>query len=311
MSKTTRTGTLFVDIGIKYGMIQPGYRFEDYMIEAVRDPSGCETVCWHGQQGSGKSNNALQSAAPVVHHTLTKYLQREPTELELWEEILSRIVFTPAEFVRKLESIDSDDRLDVIIWDDIQLNYTSSAFKLDMEQYAAIDSMFAVIRTKVALIYITIPNITRLPKNVKDNVTFERFVGKNRLVQTRKIYRLPGTDDINSNLFKPILYEAEFFNIFDIPGWAWKRYEAMRKKIADEALSKLKGVTNMADVEGFLTLPQAVRMIKDNGLKWGIQSIQQLASRGIIPKQIINGEFCISEEKLKEIIEAEIYKPQT
>jgi len=299
----------FVDIGIQYGMIQPGYTFDDYMVEAVKDPSGCETVCWHGQQGSGKSNNTLQSAIAPVTHSLTQYFKREPTELELWEAILDRIVFTPADFVQKLEAIDSDERLDVIIWDDIQLNYTSSAFKLDMEQYAAIDSMFAVIRTKVALVYITIPNITRLPKNVKDNVTFEKFVGKNRLVQTRKVYRLPGTKDINSNLFKPVIGKPCFFNIFDIPAWAWKRYEKMRKNIANEALATLKGVVNMEDVEGFLTLPDAVKYVRDNGLKWGIQSIQQMASRGIIPKQMVNGEFCIQEDVLRKIIEAETYRP--
>lgn len=281
------------------------------MLEAVKDPSGCETVCWHGQQGSGKSNNALQSAVPVVHFSLSKELKREPTEKELWEAILSRIVFTPADFVKKLEAIDSDERLDVIIWDDIQLNYTNSTFKLDMEQYSAIDSMFAVIRTKVALVYITIPNISRLPKNVKDNVTFERFIGKNRLVQTRKIFRLPGTENINSNLFKPVLYEPEFFDIFDIPNWAWKRYEAMRRKIADEALATLKGAVNMEDVEGFLTLPDAVKLVKEHGLKWGIQSIQQMASRQIIPKQVINGELCVNEEKLMAVIEAEIYMRST
>jgi len=299
----------FIDVGIQYGMIQPGYTFDDYMVEAVKDPSGCETICWHGQQGSGKSNNALQSAIAPVTWSLTEYLKREPTEKELWEAILDRIVFSPADFVRKLEAVDSDERLDVIIWDDIQLNYTSSTFKLDMEQYSAIDSMFAVIRTKVALVYITIPNITRLPKNVKDNVTFEKFIGKNRLVQTRKIYRLPGTENINSNLFKPIIGKPVFFNIFAIPGWAWKRYEKMRKNIANEALATLKGVVNMEDVDGFLTLPNAVKYVRDHGLKWGIQSIQQMASRGIIPKQMVNGEFCIQEDVLKKIIEAETYRP--
>jgi len=301
----------FIDAGIKFGLIQPGYKFMDYILEAVKDPSGYETVCWHGQQGSGKSNNALQCAAPIVRYTLTKKLGREPTEEEVWNGVLDRIVFTPSDFVRKLEEVDPDDRLDLIIWDDIQLNYTSSTFKLDMEQYSAIDSMFAVIRTKVALVFITIPNITRLPKNVKDNVTFERFVGKNRMVQTRKIFRLPGTDGINSNLFKPVLYDPEPFNLFDIPPWAWTKYEKMRRKIADEALKMLKGVVNMEEVEGFVSLPDAVKIVRDHGLRWGIQSIQQMASRGIIQKQVINGELCVNEESLMKIVEAETYKPGT
>ena len=287
---------------------------DDYMLDAIFDPSGFECGVAHNQQGSGKSNFVMQRAAVLAEARLRSQLQeagemRGPKEYEVWDMVLDSIVFTPSDFVRKLEGIDLDvvNRLDFIIWDDIQLEYTSSTFKTDVDQYAAIDSMFAVVRTKVACVYITIPNISRLPKNIKDNVTFEMYVGKNRKVQIRKIYRLPGQRRIESNLFKPIIEKSRFFDLFDIPAWVWKRYEGMRKEIADIALANLKGVTNMEGIEGFVTLTEAVKIVKDNNLRWGIQSLQQMSSRGIIKKQTINGDLCLNLESLMGVVEAEKY----
>jgi len=304
----------FMKVGIEYGMITPGHTLDKYLQDAIFDPSGFECVVAHNQQGSGKSNFVMQTAAILAEARIHRQLQKEgklrgPKENEIWDMVLESIVFTPSDFVKKLENIDQSehDRLDFIIWDDIQLEYTSSTFKTDVSQYAAIDSMFAVVRTKVAVVFITIPNISRLPKNVKDNVTFENYVGKNRKVQVRKIYRLPGQRNIESNLFKPIIEKSKFFDLFDIPPWVWTKYEGMRKEIADIALAALKGATNMDDQEGFVPLTDAVRLVKDNGLRWGIQSLQQMSSRGIIKKQMINGDLCLNLVSLMAAIEAEKY----
>ena len=304
----------FIEVGIQYGMIIPGHDLNDYMLDAIFDPSGFECATAHNQQGAGKSNFIMQEAAVLAEARLRKNLQdggylRGPTEEEIWDAVLSSIVFTPADFVTMLEGIDQSetDRLDFVIWDDIQLEYTSSTFKTDIDQYAAIDSMFAVVRTKVACVFITIPNIGRLPKNVKDNLTIELYVGKNRRVQFRKLFRLPSNRRVESNLFKPVIQPNIQFDLFDIPAWAWKRYEGMRKDIADKALANLKGVTNMETMEGYVSLLDAVKIVKDNGLKWGIQSIQQMASRKIIKKQEINGELCIERESLMAAVESEKY----
>lgn len=304
----------FVRVGMDYGMIIPGHSIDDYMLDAIFDPSGFECAVAHNQQGSGKSNFTMQRCAVLAYERIKADLKskgylRGPTEEEVWDMVLESIVFTPSDFVKKLEAIDQAtmNRLDFVIWDDIQLDYTSSTFKTDVDQYAAIDSMFAVVRTKVACVFITIPNITRLPKNVKDNITFEIYVGKNRKAQIRKIFRLPGQRNINSNLFKPIIQRSFTFNLFDIPAWAWKKYEEMRKDIGDKALAKLKGVTNMEDAEGYITLPEAAKIVKDNGVRWGIQSIQQMASRKIIKKQEINGEMRVELDSLMAAVEAESY----
>lgn len=294
-----------VMLGIDYGLIKEGYSLIDYLSEAEKDPSGYETSAIHGQQGSGKSNFALQLAYDIIERRLTREKLRKPDPEDVWEEVFKRLVFTPADFVKRLEGIAINDRLDVIVWDDIQLNYTSSTFKTDIEQYAAIDSMFAVIRTKVAVILITIPNITRLPKNVKDNVTFEIFIGKNRKVQTRKVYRLPGTKYMDSNLFKPQIEAPGFFNIYDIPSPIWNRYEKLRKEIANKALAVLKGVTDMDEREGFISIPEAVRLCREHGLSWSASTIQQNSSRGLYRGQKIQGVLCIERDGLLAILEAE------
>ena len=308
----TQRAPKFIEIGIQYGMITPGHTLDDYMLDAIFDASGFECATAHNQQGSGKSNFIMQKAAVIVAARLKQKLKdggylRNPTEKEIWNGVLDSIVFTPADFVTKLEAIDQNEtnRLDFVIWDDIQLEYTSSTFKTDIDQYAAIDSMFAVVRTKVACVFITIPNIGRLPKNVKDNLTIELYVGKNRRVQVRKLFRLPSNRKVESNLFKPIIQPNIQFDLFDIPAWAWARYEGMRKDIADKALANLKGVTNMENMDGFISLIEAVTIVRDSGLKWGIQSIQQMASRKIIKKQEINGELCIDKQSLMDVVAAE------
>ena len=286
-----------VVIGMDYGLIREGYDLADYLSDAVEDPSGCETTLIHGQQGAGKSNFALQKAYEIIERRMTREKMRKPDPDEVWEAVFERLVFTPADFVNRLEGIDSD-RLDVIIWDDIQLNYTNSTFKTDITQYAAIDSMFAVVRTKVAVILITIPNITRLPKNVKDNITFEVFIGKNRKVQTRKIFRLPGTRRVDSNVFKPQLEQPYIFNIYDIPPHIWARYEKLRREIANKALALLKSVTDMEEEENYISVMDASKT-----LGMSPNTLQQMVSRGVIHGQKIKGILHIHHDTLKAIKE--------
>lgn len=286
-----------VILGMEYGLIRKGYSLTDYLSDAVEDFSGCETALIHGQQGAGKSNFALRKAYEIIERRMTRENLKKPDPEEVWDAVFARLVFTPADFVNRLEGI-GDNRLDVIIWDDIQLNYTNSTFKTDITQYAAIDSMFAVVRTKVAVILITIPNITRLPKNVKDNLTFEVFIGKNRKVQTRKIFRLPGTRRVDSNTFKPQLEEPYTFNIYDIPPHIWSRYEKLRMEIANKALALLKSVTDMEEEENYISVMDAAKT-----LGMSPNTIQQMVSRGVIPGQKIKGILHIHNNILEELRE--------
>jgi hypothetical protein len=286
-----------VEVGIEYGMIVQGWDLDDYLTRASADPSGFECACAHGQQGAGKSNYMLQRTAAIKATTFFRENHRMPTERELWDKVLAAIVFTPTDFIEKLEQIkEMGERIDVVLWDDIQLEYTSSTFKTNIDQYAAIDSMMAVIRTKCAITLITIPNITRLPKNVKDNVTFEVFVGKNRKVQIRKIFRLPGQKRIDSNIFKPIIQRPRIFDLYAIPNWAWKKYEGMRQEIANKALANLKEATDMEDATEYTPLWEAAKFLSINA-----NSLQQMASRTTVPSKKVNGRICIPNEFMDEL----------
>ncbi len=306
MTMTRKDTPKHVELGVAFGLIKKGWDIKDYLIYAVDNPDGLETCVIHGQQGSGKSNRALQYCAWIKTHTLTQSMGRPPNEVELWEAVLDSLVFSPSDFVKTLEAVPKGERLDCLVWDDIQLNYTSSTFKTDVKQYSAIDSMFAVIRTKVSVVIITLPNITRLPKNIKDNVTFESYIGKNRLEQIRKIFRLPGTRYIDSNLFKPILQPPKKFNIYDVPSWAWYRYEDTRQEIANTALAALRGVTDMENLEGYIPIVEARRLCREYDVNWSMSTLQQHVSRGVLLGQKVGGILHLDKPYLLDVLKAEI-----
>jgi len=292
-------------VGLEYGLITPDWGLKDYIEYAAVASDGYETIIVDGVQRSGKSNFSLQMASWAKAVTLRIELGREPTEEELWESVLKQIVFKPSDFVNTLESVPVDECMDVLVWDDINAHYTSTMFKLDVAQYSAIDATFTVIGTKCRVIISNIPNITRLAKNIKDNATFEIFIGRNKKRKMMRLFRLPGLDRIDMNLFKPDVELPSKFDIYKIPKWAWDQYEAMRKKLANEALATLKSTVNMEDLDGFIPIVDAVRLCKTSGINWGVSTLQQNISRGILVGQKVNGRLCVDENSLKEVLEVE------
>lgn len=280
---------------IEYGIIHPDWVFEDYLIHAV-DNNGYETVCIHGTQGSGKSNRMLQMGAWVHDHVLEEELGEPPTQEEVWDEVLKSIVFKPSDFVIRLEEVQGDRRLPIVLWDDIGVHYTSSTFKTDIDQYSAIDSTWAAIRTKVAIVIVTIPIISRLAKNVKDNLTFEVFLGRNQMEQIRRLFYLPGTRNIDSNLFKPVLETPSRFDLYKIPPGIWRKYWSMRLKLTDEALATLKGVTDMENMEDWTSVWEIAKELSVSA-----NTLQQMGSRGLIPTQRMNGVLCVPNYFIPEL----------
>jgi hypothetical protein len=286
-------------------MLTPGWCAADYLLDAASRDDGYETVLVDGVQGSGKSNLSLQAASWVKRQTLTRELGREPSEAEVWEAVLGCLIFTPADFVNTLEAVPDSRPLDVVIWDDIQAHYTSSTFKTDIDQYAAIDATWAVIRTKVHVIIVTIPNIGRLAKNVKDNCTFEWFVGKNRLRKFMRLFRLPGLRKVDMNLFKVDVELPSKFDLYTVPAWAWVRYDRLRKDLANQALGNLKSVTDMGQLEGYISIGDAVALCKQSGVRWGLSTLGQGVSRGYFVGQKVHGIMHLDKAYLLTMIEHE------
>jgi hypothetical protein len=280
----------FIEAGIKYGHIKEGYILKNYLEDAVAN-NGYETIGIHGVQGSGKSTLTLQTGADIAYPLLRKELGRDPTEQELWTKVLEALVFKPAQFINKLEAVKRNERLPFILWDDVGVHYTNTAFRLDMELYSSIDSMWAVIRTKVAICVVNIPLFMRLAKNIKDNLTFEVYVGRNHMVQVRRLFYLPGQKYIDENLFKPIIGEPYEFNIFDVPKWVWDQYWEMRLDLTEEALANLKESTDMGDNANWVPVKQVALELGK-----AASSIAQDVSRGAYEGKKIKGVMCIARQ---------------
>ena len=296
----------FIELGLQYGLLKEGWSIEDYIVYASDREDGYETVAIQAVQGSGKSSRSLQMASWIMENRLRKDLGREPTEHELWESVLNCLVFKPSDFVKRLELVPDNEPLPVLIWDDIGVHYTSSTFKTDIEQYSAIDATWAAIRTKVHVVIISIPNITRLAKNVKDNLTFEVFIGRNQLEQVRRIFRLPGTEHIETNLFKPIIGKPQTFSLYEVPKWAWDLYYKERLRLANEALAALKGVTDMGGMDNYIPIIEARRLCREYNVPWSMSTLQQHVSRGVLVGQKLNGILHLDRDYLIEMLKAEV-----
>lgn len=278
-----------IKIAYDYGIIKDGLTFEDYLIEAV-DNDGYETISIWGVQGSGKSSRMLQMGFWIFKHLLGD-------ERLAWEAVLDHVIFKPADFITRLEAVPRGERIPVILWDDLQAHYTSSTFKTDIAQYQAIDATWAVIRTKLAVVITTIPLIDRMAKNIKDNVTFEVYIGRNQKEMIKRVYHLPGIKRMETNLFKVIVERPAIFDLYEVPKWVWDRYWDMRLELTDEAISGLKNVTDMGDVDNYYHVREAARLLRKS-----TNTVQQMASRGVIEGRKIKGVLHI----LKEDVEAEL-----
>jgi len=95
------------------------------------------------------------------------------------------------------------------------------------------------------------------------------------------------------------------FDLYRVPKWAWDRYYKERLRLANEALQTLRAATDMEKLDGYIPITEAVRLCKQNGVNWGVSTLQQNCSRGIFKGQKINGQLCIEEESLMSVLEVE------
>lgn len=279
-----------VELAETFGIIIPNFTLEDYLLRAV-EIGGYETIIIWGVQGSGKSSRMLQ----MLH-----WIYKD------WDVVLDSLVFKPSEFVERLESIGDNERMPAIGWDDIGVHYTSSTFKTDIKQYEAIDQTWAAIRTKVNVIIVTIPIIDRLAKNVRDNMTFEVFLGRNQKEMISRIYRLPGLKREYSNFFKVGLEKARTFNLYDVPPDTWLKYWTKRIKLTNEALAHLKSVTDMEEIEDYIRVLDVPKFYPK--FKISPTTIQQNISRGVLRGKKIQGQLHVLQEDLELYVESKIPK---
>ena len=325
----------FIIKAYAYGLMRKGWNLRDYIIYAAVANDGYEVVVCIGVQRSGKSNESLQIASWAKHAThvfqlnhisITEFQQHiseggtpsefidaqpnQPTEKEIWEAVLRCIQFTAGDFVSYLNEVPDDQPTDVVVWDDISGHYTNMSFRIDPEAYAQIDSAFTVLGTKARVIITNIPNINRLTKNVKDHMTVQIFIGRNKLREISRVFRLTMRHQTRMKEYLAQLEKPTKFDIYAIPDWAWRIYEDRRIKLAKEVFESLSTQVDQENApEGFISVADAVKLARDNGLKWGVSTVQQGGSRGLWKKATSGGYMFIEKESFVKMIEAESYNP--
>ena len=278
-----------VRLGIDFGFLVLGWTLRHYLLDAATKESGYETCAIWGTQGNGKSSRMLMMLFWV-------YSKLYPDEMVAWNIVLERIIFRPTDFINLLEeSLRLGIVLAAIGWDDIGVHYPSTKFKTDIKAYEAIDSTWASLRTAVHVVLLTIPLIDRLAKNIKDNVTFELFIGKNRLQLVNRWFRLPGFKE-NSNFFKAELKgERKTFNVKDVPLWVWRKYWLRRIELTKEALANLKAVSK-GDIKGMIPVLDAAEIAHTQAIKMAASTIQQNISRSVFRGEKVGDILLVNED---------------
>lgn len=324
----------FIVKAYAYGLMRRGWNLRDYVVYAAVANDGYEVVVCIGVQRSGKSNESLQIASWAKQASLVFKLnhisisdfkdhianggapsefidsqQIQPTEREIYEAVLLCIQFTAGDFVGYLKAVPEDEPTDVVVWDDISGHYTNMSFRIDPESYAQVDSAFTVLGTKARIIITNIPNINRLTKNVKDHMTVQIFIGRNKLREIMRVFRLTMKHKTQMGEYLAQLETPTKFDIYAVPEWAWKIYEDRRIKLAQDVFNTLSENVDMDNApDGFISVADAVKLARDNKLKWGVSTIQQGASRGLWKKAIAGGCLFIDKDSFEKMIEAESYK---
>jgi hypothetical protein len=281
-----------------FGLLKPGYSLQDYLVEAVTGPpdqpgrGGYETILIWAVQGSGKSTRGLQ---------YLKWLYQD------WETVLENIVFTPQEFIDLLEKVPDEETIPGLFWDDILVHYPASKFKTDIKMYEHVDSTFASIRTKANVILASLPIIDRTAKNVKDNATFEIFLGRNQMEAQFRLFRLPGMRRIESNFFKVQLSTFSKFDLYEVPIEIWRKYWTRRISLTKEALASLKSVVDMGDDPNYIPILEGARMYREaTNKRKSVNTLQQMGSRGVIETKKVKGRLHVHIDDIQGLIDEDL-----
>jgi hypothetical protein len=272
---------------VGYGLVILGRSVKGYMIYAAENMR-FECVYVWGFQGSMKSNWTLQSGYWVY---------------EDWDLVLKYLAMRPGKgergFQAILEKIGAGRRVPWIGWDDLAVNYTAQTYKIDVQQYAAIDALFACARTKASVITCNSPVIERLPKNIKDNASIEVFLGRNQRMMTQRICRIMSHKKMESYFFKVPIEKPYIFDYKAVPSDVWSEYEDLRNRLAEDTIRKL-GEAYKNDV-GSLDEYMPIYDIIDQGIATPAQ-IQSYASRDMITMVKVDGKRYVAREDVDKIL---------
>jgi len=67
----------------------------------------------------------------------------------------------------------------------------------------------------------------------------------------------------------------------------------------------MKNVTDMGQLEGYIPIGDAIKLCKENGVRWGLSTLSQSISRGSFIGQKIKGIVQLDRGHLQMMIDAE------
>jgi hypothetical protein len=149
------------------------------------------------------------------------------------------------------------------------------AFRTKIYEYEAIDSLWTSLRVKCSVVTMTIPNISRLARNLKDNVSHEVFLGQNQMEQVQRIVRFQNFNRLEAEVFKVLIEGPRPFILFDVPLDVFNEYNEKRLELTEEALDLMDDAVGPEDTEGYLTILDAATIAREEGVKYNTSSIQQ------------------------------------
>jgi hypothetical protein len=65
----------------------------------------------------------------------------------------------------------------------------------------------------------------------------------------------------------------------------------------------------MEDVEGYVTILDAVKLCREHNVGWRASTLQQHVSRGVLKGQKLNGVLCVDRDHLLEYLAVENSDP--
>ena len=281
-------GIRILQHAVTFGLVIPEYTMRNYVEYAIESPAGYETLNIWGTQGAMKSCRSM-----IISHWI----------YDDWDTVLAEMVLVPDAkglsgfekrgFLQKMRGIQKGKCCPLLVWDDVTVGMPSATFKTDIEQYGAIDSAWAAIRTKIKVVVLNNPLIDRIGKNVKDNVTLEVFLGRNQVELIERFIRLPGLKHLESNFFKVQVEPLHKFNYRYVPRDVFKEYFSLRLEIAEFAIQKMSRIfkDEAALMEDMVTPFQIMAEVPI-----APTSLNDLIKRNFIPHETVNGKIYVAKK---------------
>jgi len=205
----------------KAGFIEPGWTYEDYLRNAVRNYRWECVPIW-GIKGSFKSNRLMWSLYQIYQD---------------WSLVHEHIIMEPEEFV---ELLNTKGRIPAVGWDDIGAWLDSQLYFEDRQLYAQIKRNWKLTRTKMSVFLCTIPIKTDLPTFILDDMTSELFCSP-RMMTTydRWIWEKDERNPRKVVKRAICIHENKPFNIHEVPTEEFKKYWKRRLRLANIGRDRL------------------------------------------------------------------------